>query len=114
MTAQVTRIGSTQNGSLYVEVNFGGCINDFIFTNLPAGGYGPATDAFGRWLTGDADKHPVFIPVDIPGIVLRVIQNFQNEMTTKGYSGDMRDHSIKLGGPDPRGLQKLVAGLNIP
>lgn len=114
MSYTITDVASTEAGHLYVVVDFGnGLINDFIFVNVPKGGMGPATDKFGRWLTLDADQHPVWHDHDVSGMVLRAIANFEAEIETVGHHGDMRDLSIVLGGPDPQGLQGKIAHLKI-
>ena len=101
----------TTEGHLYVEVDFGTCINDFVFVNVPTGGYGPATDKFGRWLTYDADQHPVWIEHDVEGMVLRAIANFEAQVEELGHRGDMRDPNYVLGAPDPRGFKEKLAHL---
>ena len=111
MAYQIKAIDLTAEGSLYVLVDFGTCINDFIFVNVPKGGYGPATDKFGRWLTYDADQHPVWIDHDVEEMVLRAISNFEADIPTLGHHGDMRDPSYVLGGPDPRGHKAKLAHL---
>jgi hypothetical protein len=111
VTYRVTRIDTTSQGHLYVEVDFGVCVNDFIFVNVPTGGYGPATDKFGRWLTYDADQHPVWIEHDAEDMVLRAITAFQAEIPIKKHSGDMRDPQYTLGGLDPRGFKAKLAHL---
>src|ERR1017187_6582071 len=119
---RVTAIDVTTEGHLYVEVEFDvgpkrlfhaqrHVINDFIFVNVPKGGYGPATDKFGRWLTYDADENPVWIEHDVEGMVLRAIRNFEAEIEPVGHHGDMRDPQYKLGGPDPRGFKEKLAHL---
>jgi hypothetical protein len=108
---RIRTIDTTQEGHLYVEVDFGSVINDFIFINVPAGSYGPATDKFGRWLTYDADQHPVWTDFDVEEMVLRAIRSFEADIETLGHSGDMRDPQYVLGGPDPRGLEEKLAHL---
>ena len=109
---RVTRVDITSEGHLYVEVDFGTCVNDFVFVNVPEGGYGPETDKFGRWLTYDGD--PVWHDFDVAEMVMRAIEKFEAEIETLGHKGDMRDPSIVLGGPDPRGLQAEIALLKWP
>lgn len=109
----VTAVDNTEHGHLYVEVDFGGgLVNDFIFVGLRTTSTGPATDKFGRWLTWDADKHPVTKTVDVHGQIRDAIRAFAAEAPHKGHRGDMRDHSIKLGGPDPHGVGKVAKALH--
>jgi hypothetical protein len=106
---KITKVDSTIDGHLYVEVTFdGGLVNDFIFTGLRTKTIGPPTDKFGRWLTHDADQHPVEKTVDIPAAVRQAIETFAAEVPVKGHHGDMRDPTIILGGPDPHGVRAAL------
>lgn len=109
MAYTITAIDSTTDGHLYVEVDFGTCVNDFIFVNVPEDGYGIPTDEFGRWLTFEGTK--VFQEFDVPEMVQRAIASFEADIPERGHSGDMRDPSFILGGADPRGLQSKIAHL---
>jgi len=88
VTYRVTRIDITQDGHLYVEVDFGTCINDFVFVNVPT--------------------HPDH---DVDEMVLSAISAFEADIPALGHSGDMRDPSFILGGLDPRGHRLKLAHL---
>lgn len=75
--------GTYPEGCLYVVVDFGGgWIEDFITAGLTADD-------------------------DVLGTVRQIIEHH----ALKGFSGDRRDPTIVLGGPDPHGLRDIAKAL---
>jgi hypothetical protein len=80
MVGKITQVDTTPEGHLYLVVDYGdGWVEDHIFPDLRA------TDDWLRIVRWAIDHHG-----------------------TKGLSGNRCDPNIVLGGPDPRGLKRLV------
>lgn len=85
MTAQVTRVGSTSQGWLHVEVDFGdGHLNDFLFPDLTS-------------------EH------DVEAIVTYTILNWREHHPE--FTGDHRSEQLIISDADPKGAVALVKHL---
>jgi hypothetical protein len=79
--------GTYPEGCLYVVVDFGGgWVEDFITAGLTADD-------------------------DVLGTMRRIIEHHAEKAKHHGWSGDRRDPTIVLGGPDPHGLREMAKAL---
>jgi hypothetical protein len=102
----ITAVDTTQEGHLYVVVDFGdGWIEDFIFPDLKprimAERYVMDPDGLSEHLISELTE------VDVLGTIQRIIEAHG----AKGFSGWRVDPNIVLSGPDPYGTKAIARAL---